>query len=664
MTNIKKSVVFEGKDQGLSSAMQKLKLQAEQMTSSVLSNYAKTAKSSKELVESMNKEIETTRRRSELTAQDKRFEIADKYAKKLEEIDRRERQYFENSRNRRMSPEQRAEFEQKGEKRFSEQRSAADLVRKDELETVKKGLEEQKTTNELLREMIDQNKVKWEQEVRDDKQSVQREIKSGLKNFEALPPDQQAKLIYQQSLVGEKHPEEKKRSVMADILGAGLIRDLGSIVAQMPRARDAYDLVGGASQITGGLVGAGIGTVAEALTAGQIEYATIGAEIGKQAGAVAGQAVMRHVEEREKLDQSSLRLRGLTGRGYTGGSLSNLGVSMAEAASIEEQLFKSMGRRRGSAADILDPELQYSLDRGSLMDRARTTRLTGGSFRGEMSNLFGVAGQSGIDRVLFQDVLNTQNQLIKTFSETGGKVDPKSAMALMLELNKFGGSFAIGDPRQMNMISGLQSGISSPNEFGRAMNFSIMRNMGKDNLLDMLELEEQGLRTKEGRELLGQTIKSYNEMFGNDEDLTVMALKQRFPNIPYSELRKLAKGQDIGSLDEGGLTATAKLSGESNVSTRTVMQAEVTDAFANGAIEGMKRVKDQFKDLIAEAFEEAITEAKGYFESQGLNKKEAKRFGRNLGMSLIPGLGFWGALDMSLQVGSWISNRNFGKSND
>jgi hypothetical protein len=138
------------------------------------------------------------------------------------------------------------------------------------------------------------------------------------------------------------------------------------------------------------------------------------------------------------------------------------------------------------------------------------------------------------------------------------------------------------------------------------MNLSTLRGMSPgSSLLDLLEMQEQGLGGERGREFLKETVGQYNKMFG-DEDLTVLALRSRFPGIPISDLRRLARGEDvIGSMDVNKMTQGVDLQGEDNVSMRAQLTAAVKDAYVVGPIEGMKEVESQFVEYFSKVFIEA-----------------------------------------------------------
>lgn len=644
----RKKIVFEGQDIGLSSTMQKLQRQAEQMSSSIFEGQSKTLRSSKELNDALNLEISSRDRLSRIANSDKRAKIAEDYSKKLDEISRKEQAMAENLRRKGLSDE---DIDKRISEQFGEQRSAADVVYKDSLNNVKKLSEEQKTTNLILRELVDQQKLQWEQEITQDRRGVEKFLQQANYDIDSLSPEERMKVRYQEALLSEQSKETGNvRSVLTDIIGAGLIRDLGGIFGQMPNARDAFDLIPGLARMGGAGIGAaggaGIGAIAGSLSLtpdpgkGAIQGAALGAEFGQRAGEIAGNALARHFEERENLDRSSLRFSASGGFGM-GGSYSRYGTTMSEAFQIAQEMIRSSGTGGADVSSLLGAEAGFGLDRGSLMGLVRGTRRTGGDFGSEISNLLGIAESQGIDRVLFSDLIENQNNLIQTLGAMVDTVDPKNTAAIIMELNSLGGGFSLRDPRSSGFAQSLQSGLTNTNDFGRSMNLSILRRMSPNaSLLDLLEMEEQGMGGERGREFLRETVGQYSQMFGDNEDLAVLSLRSRFPGIPISDLRRLVRGQDvIGSLENEDLGVTTNVTDSGFVSRRAVMSAEITDAFAIGAIEGMTRINDQMADLFRIAFERAMSDVSLEDSIQaaiGGNRQSREKANRQI-MNIRPG---------------------------
>lgn len=619
-----KKILFEGQDVSLGPTMQKLQRTAEELHSKNLEGISKEISSSKELKKGLEEQIRDKERAQKLVGRNVLADIQEEYRERKRLAEALERDEEQRLRKQGVSgAAMDTAMAQYRKDVLDPKMLAADDIRSTKQENLKEQLEAQKTTNILLREILNQDTKQWEQEVREDKRNVERFVSNAKRSgFENLPPEQRAKALYQNALLEEQKGGRGggKNSIIKDILGAGLLRDLGSVVGQMPNARDAFDLVPGLARIGGAGLGAGVGAGVGAAAGmvsltpdpgkGALMGATLGGEIGQRGGEIAGSALARFFSERENLEKTSLGYKAVTGR--DAGSSRISGVNKFGATSSDSyQLAKEMALRAGSGdVDIdafLGTETGYGIDKGTLMGSVASSRRTGSGFGSNIRNLLGSAESSGVDRVLFNELIQNQTQLINSLGQMTEKVDPKNITALMLEMDKMGGGFSMKDPRSMGMIQNLQGGLTNPNEFGKAMNMSVLRGMKPGgSLLDLLEMEEQGLGGSQGREFLKGTVDQFSKMFG-DEDMTVLALRSRFPGIPISDLRKLAKGQNIlNSMDSKDMNQEADVTGQGNVSQRSQLQAVVTDAFATGPIEGMRAVEGQMVDLFKKVFEEAI----------------------------------------------------------
>lgn len=617
-----KKILFEGQDVSLGPTMQKLQRQAETMHQRNLEGISKEVSSTKELKKQLEEQISLSERKARIVGKNINLEIQEEYKKRKELAERLEREEEERLRKKGVRGSALQTQMETYRRDVTEPRLlAAQDIRSTREEELRNQTEEQKTTNLLLREILNQDTKQWEQEVQLDRRNVERFVQQARKaGFDTLPPEQRAKALFQQALLAENQGGGRGggMSVLKDILGAGLIRDFGSIIGQMPGARDAFDLIPGLTRISGGLLGAGVGAGAGAVAGlasvtpdpgkGAIAGATLGGEVGQRAGEIAGSALSRFFNERENLERSTLGFRAVTGMNVNSSTVprvNQFGFSTSEAFQIAKEMALRSGSSENDVMSLLGAETGFGIDRGALMSFSGTRRRTGQAFGGSLSSLLGRAESGGVDRVLFNELIQNQTQLINVLGNMSDTVNPENIASVILEMNKIGGGFSVRDPRSMGFIQSLQGGLTSPNEFGRAMNLSVLRNINPNaSLLDLLSMEEQGLGGESGREFLRGTVNQFSKMFG-DEDLTVLALRSRFPGIPISDLRRLARGENIiGTMESSG--ETADLQGQGNVSTRAIMQATVTDAFATGAIEGMQAVEQQMTGLFTKVFEEAM----------------------------------------------------------
>lgn len=627
MTANRKQIIFEGREVGLSETMKKIQRDAENLTSSIYKNYNANIKSSKEFIENLNKEAELQQKLQRVSTQDRRYEILEKHKQALEEINKKEEERYNRLVSRGVG---RDDARQQAEDYGKDLKRVADTQKREDLSFLSEQAKEQRTTNELLKTLIEQNNLQWEQEVREDREGVKRFIDTAKRTgIENLSDEDKAKVAFQQALISEQDTGgQRGRNVFTDIIGAQLVRDLGGIIGQMPNARDAFDLVPGITRMTGAGLGAGAGALAGATVLNPAGGASVGAEIGQRAGEVAGNALARFFNEREQLESASLRARAVTGidfgDDFAGVDFTRFGSTRAQSAQILQQMARASGSTVNDLEAMLGTETGFGIEQGTLMGAARGTRRTGGDFGQEIRNLIGVAEQQGIDRVLLNDFIANQNQMVMSLGSMVENVDPRNMAAIMLELNQLGGGFSVQDPRSQGFIGSLQGGLTNVNDFGRAQNLSVLRGMDPSaGLLDLLEMEEQGLGGERGREFLSGTIEQFERMFGGNEDLMVLALRSRFPGIPIADLRRLARGEDvIGSMRTEDMDAMVDVTGQDNVSRRAIMSAEVSDAFATGAIEGMEAINDQMAGLFSQAFQKAMIDV----DVEDMFKRTASKF--------------------------------------
>jgi len=603
MSTTNKRILFEGQDVSMSSTMRKLMTTAEEMHRKNLEGVSKEITSSKELQKQLEEEIRQREKSQKLVGRNEMLRIQEEYRERkrmIEALEREEEQRLSKKGLRGRDLEQamstyRTEVSER-------KASVYEDIRSDKEQQLRQQVEEQKTTNDLLRQILDQDTKQWEQEVREDKKNVERFVQQARKSgFDNLSPEQRAKALFQQALLAEGKQNTGKLSVLKDILGAGMIRDFGQILGQMPSARDGLDLVSGGFRMGGGALGGAIGGLAR----GQ-RGAVIGAEIGQTILGVAGNAMTRFFAEQEEAQRGRLGVKAVTGFDFgsdTIPGITKFGVSSGEAFNVAREMALRSGSGTNNIFDLIGAETGFGLDRSSLMGFAGTRRRTGRGFGESLSNLLGTAQSGGIDRVLFNELVQNQTQLINSLGNMTEKVDPRNITAVMMEMNRLGGGFSVSDPRSMGFIQSLQGGLTNPNEFGRAMNLSTLRGMSPGaSLLDLLEMEEQGLGGASGREFLKGTVSQYNKMFG-DEDLTVLALRSRFPGIPIADLRRLARGEDVlGSTDVNQMTQGVDLQGQGNVSMRAQLTAAVKDSFVQGPLDGLIEVQDQFAGYFAKVF--------------------------------------------------------------
>jgi len=418
------------------------------------------------------------------------------------------------------------------------------------------------------------------------------------------------------------------KSVFGAILGAGILRDLFGLVKQSIGASSEFDLITPSASIAGSLIGTGFGSLAEAATLGQIEYATIGAQTGKDIGGFMGAGYTRHLKERERYLSTSYRISGLTGQSSQAGSLSQFGIDMASAAQLEEHLV--MARRSAvtgrDVKDVAALSKAYTVDTGSVAEYLGTSRM------GTNANVRQIVGAlaEGINRSQLGDFIKSTTSLVTMMGQTSMNPSLIGARQMVLEHNRLGGAFGIADPRSLGLISSIQSDITNPSSpFAQAMSYSILRQMNPDKGIVDLMIEQK----KGGASLESGNIERIKSMFGN-EDMQTLALMNIMPSLQGNPAvaRSLLRGSE--NVSAGGREILAndvnmtELYGRATSLTTTISQgqAAVTDAFVTSMTEGISVLAVRFTNLMTKAIDDAVAKRLGGWGST--NGKSANKNGQ------------------------------------
>lgn len=387
-----------------------------------------------------------------------------------------------------------------------------------------------------------------------------------------------------------------KPSTFSEILKAGLLRDLGGLVSQIPNSRNGLEGI----TTMAGIAGTGAG----ALLAMPLLASAAGAQIGKSVGEFFGTAMTRHLTEQSRYTGAVGRLRG-AGGGAAVEDLSYLGLDLVQSASLREQLVRSTGIRNQGASHLAEVMKAYSLDGGLINQYATGTRYGGGVL--DLRKLLGTAGES--NRPSFDRLIQTQTQLTNLIAQSAVNPNANNIAKSLFEFNSVGGPFRIGDPRSLGLMSTINDNIVNPSSpLSQAMNYSILRRMNPNmGIASLLEEQQRGISNR------GLTAGILNEIeqMGGTEDFKILATAQRFGlqgNIGAA--RKLFEGRGgIGQMSDQDFREFTdqqiRTEAEANVPILEKNQAQITNAFVVSMSEGILTVAGKFKD----AMEIAATEA-------------------------------------------------------
>lgn len=405
--------------------------------------------------------------------------------------------------------------------------------------------------------------------------------------------------------------EEKKKdltgSVFSGALLAGLVRDLWSEFRKTANAGTGLDLVSPMMGLSGAGAGAVAGSLVEAATAGQIEYAIIGAQMGKEIGGYVGDAVTRSFRLRSEYDTAAFGYRGLTGKNANVPGMSSMAYDDIAVAQAMQRIAAARGGTGDGVRGILGLQRGYSISEGALLGGVGLERMGTGGLS-SMQRSLGIAIAEGLNRSRLTDVITTQTALLQEFSKTATSASATEANRALFEFNRIGGQFGIGDPRALANINAIQEGLSNPNSaFGQAQNYAVLRRLNPgSSVWQLRKMQQQGLQTP------GFLSAIINDIAGGggSEDFQKFQLMNRFPGLSMDAIDTIYNNKSkIGSMSPSDfnkmLTASEiEREGEANTSKLMRYTAEVSNAFRDNFIEGIKTVSRQFETEMKQAVTE------------------------------------------------------------
>jgi hypothetical protein len=484
----------------------------------------------------------------------------------------------------------------------------------------------------LLQEIVEAIKVTSKQEIVDNKQSVLeniQEVNRLISGGDYVDPEEFLKTRIQENILNPPLNEDRGGGpgFFASTIGAGLLRDVGAGVSAIPSAANELDLIAPLVKGGAGLLGAGLGTAAgtvpEALSLGQIEYATIGAEIGKQIGSFVSEGIIRSEKERSRLFGATASLRGLTGGNVDiGATQTTLGLDVVEQTQLIEQVVRASGRVSGAAegaVDVATLEKGLSLSRSDILKQFELSRLTGEDDTfSEVASLLISLKEEGIitkeDRALFGEILSNQSSLVSQFSLVSENPDRQRATDIIKQFDRVGGVFGAKDPRSSEIIQGISSAISgTEDDFGKAAILSTIRQLPgfeDASLLDLEIAKEKGLETPGVLEGILDQAASYGDagVFGANELLNIGSLESTKKLIEGRDKLKGLEGEDrLNAIEEiTGEKIEIGEDAEENVSRLSRQTAEVTNAFIESMSSGVTAVAKLFEDAMGTAINNLV----------------------------------------------------------
>lgn len=481
--------------------------------------------------------------------------------------------------------------------------------------------------------MVDTAKQQIDAIERTSKEEVAAVTSGNKKNLDQLDENatEQEKLannLAREKLEDKKEKEDDRKGGFWKHANAITLDRLGAMAASMPQAKDELEFARPMMGLAGGVGGAGLGSIAEALTFGQIEYAQIGAQLGSKLGEFVGSSFERTFRSRDRMESALNRTRAISGRGTSGTDLSGFGMDFSEAGELQSQLTTMKGSQVGSGelSKIAALQAGYGVNAGGM---APLYELMRANQKGDQDLPAIVAG---IKNAIFGDgdrsFLNqflTQNyaQLSKTLLATQASIQSGTAVSILEGFEKIGGQWGMKDFRSMGNIQSIQQALSSPgSDAAKALSFHVMRQQFPElSLLDTQIEIQKGLGSEKYASSMIKTLigqggdKSYQvqniaSFFGLEGNLS--AAKELYEGYMGGNLPDAFENYNIS----GGLGG-ARTAGLAYTSKYTKSAAEIENAYVEGAIKGLTVMEEKmqilFVDMITEVEKEVSKRIKEMF---------------------------------------------------
>ena len=505
MAEERKTFVFEGRDSGIGSMMDKLKRSSEDLGRGLIRDARAFTVSSKESVRYIEDEIKAIERKNQILIDSRRIELDQNRAKGLQ------------------GAGSNPVFRNAVESGYSKQVAKLDSESATD-----------KIQIELLREMIDTIKTTARQEIVEDRKNVTDQIRTS-ETVDALNPQGDEFQVFKETIQKEMLGQSGSDGGVSG--GAVLSRGVG--VASNPM----YAAGALAGMLPFGIgVGAAMGmNMALGAAEGRLSALSSAQAIGG-AGRTFGMPNVDNISDLAAGKLSRLHSIGMT----EGDMLKTLPAVMRAKG--------SSGNAGGVAMDMMFAEKGLGLDQGTLGSFLQGAVRGGGAsgvsdplqtvIKGfQTSGLLG----SGNDMSKLPELVGMQNSLMAEQILRLDNIDVGINTSVLRELSDAGGAFK--NPTVLARVAGaLDQGIRSPsNQFAQAIQFGVMGRMNPNaSRFELMEMQEQGLQNPA---ILQGMLAQAQSMSGGNKNIMMENLKAMFPQLSFSQTRTLTEGFLSGETD-------------------------------------------------------------------------------------------------------------------
>lgn len=576
----RKEIVFSAKDTGVATVMQKLRQSANELGRELIQDARNYTSSGKEAVRFIEEQIKAMERRNKLAKEEAKFVLDSQRAQQMQGANSSERQKI-------------------------------DAKYKEKLSDINMGNKEDEMQITLLRELIETIKTTARDEISADRKDVTRQIANDKRlnelGLEAGEDEiEQLKKSIQREEIGTINESEQNEKEKFNAARAGK-RASDETASALSRPNEIYAVAGMLALIP--IVGDGLAMLANKALGEAEARQDSQAKARGQAGGIdvtmAGYGHGMNIAEATAMFGSSQISGNARALGMVNG-MNHLGFMGRAGGREAMDLQMSRGIDAG-ALNNLGGFAGYSSDNS--LGIASNRKSAGGMMFDALAKSFADTGLLGSSGTMTQNMPSLMSQVSTVLGNLTDSLDEVSmgqVMGGMSKLTGLGGSFA--DPekvgsRYMQIHQGL---TDTSNPYAQAAKFWTMQGMGGagKSRFELMEMQEKGM-TEPG--YMKEYMTKLHQMSGGNKDIFMEEVKAAFPQLSYSNTRKMVEGfmkdpdvfdVDFKSMVQGKADITTPgWAGDLAVST-----AEWSDAFADAGesmVSAANTVKEAIEKLIS-----------------------------------------------------------------
>ena len=239
-----------------------------------------------------------------------------------------------------------------------------------------------------------------------------------------------------------------------------------------------------------------------------------------------------------------------------------------------------------------------------------------------------IGGEQGNYQLV--NYLSASNQLVSSLSNQVERVDRGTLNSSMMAMANLGGGWNFNDPRFAQNFMAANSFISSGNEYMQAYQYGALdKVMPGSNFYDKWKTRREGLGGKRGMDLLASMIGEARGYGSKENVIMGLGETEYFKDMPADTLEKLLNLESVSK--ESVVSAIGQadydryIAEGANWTTQNLKDsAQIADAFAKGATDGVVKAGELFAKTVADKIDEVIDEKKMYSKTKKENSTQAK----------------------------------------